>query len=98
MANAGYSSDYKLCKAVTCGLWQGYKRPWLIRQLPEHKDEDDVHQTALKNILYEYYNVYYKDLENKTSNVWNTKLRRLDKIIYRLNQYRQKHWYWKAII
>ena len=102
MANAGYSSDHKLCHAVTTGIWKHNKGKWetTILKLPLHKDSDDIHQTALKNLLYDYYNAfnnppkipnYYLEDSTKGS-------RNLNKIIYQMNQYRQKHWYWKAII
>lgn len=98
MANAGYSSDYKLCKAITRGVWK-YKQYQPLLPIPKHKDEDDIHQTALKNMLIDYYNAFH----NPDKIPWyvcdKTKRNRsTDKVIYQMNQYRQKHWYWKAII
>jgi len=101
MANAGYSSDYKLCRAITDGIWNkkyGNQAKYEIIPLPQHKDEDDIHQTALKNLVYKYCDICFSNLEDTSTKWLNIKLKRENKVIYQMNQYRQKHWYWKAII
>lgn len=101
MANAGYSSDHKLCEAITRGLWT-YKGRVSPISIPKHNDSDDEHQIVLKNYLIDYYNAFFAEPQTGIFDYWKidkTKRNRsLNKIIYQMNQYRQKHWYWKAII
>lgn len=98
MANDGRSSDNVLARSVTSG-WRRIGNSWAQdpQRLPKHKEDDDIHQTALKNYLYDYYNIFHSFDEHSETSVQNNKHKLMTNIIYKMNQYRQKNWYWKAI-
>lgn len=99
MADAGNSQDYKLFKAVTSGLWRNNGKKWeaIIKPLPNPLLTDDIHQTKLKNYLYDYYNLYHSFNEYSANSVKNNKRHLMNNIIYKVNSYRLKYWYFELI-
>lgn len=105
MANAGFSRDHLLLEKVTRGLYKGWKRGFTeVISLPKIKESDNIHQRILKQYVIDYYYIYnsatetsyyswIKDSKRYLIRDWN----RLSKIPYKMNQYRQKHWYWEPI-
>lgn len=99
MANDGNSSDNVLAKSITSGFWRYNGRSWKQdpQPLPRYKEEDDIHQTVLKNYLVDFYNLFHEFYHPTYTSQMNSRIRLMKNIIRKMNQYRQKHWYWKAI-
>ena len=93
MADDGKSYDNRLARATTIG-WECFNGKFNKSpiSLPKLSQNADKHQIILYNFIVEYYNL--RNSESK----WNDKYHKLTNIIRKMNQYRQKHWYWKAII
>jgi len=98
-------NDYMLAKAITSGCWiKDNTRNGIMKRLPieaiiTRKINDCQHQTFLKKCLADYYDIYHglRQIPPRQMPRWNGKITVLRNIIRKMNQYRQKHWYWEAI-